>query len=260
MTDFLKSRLYIHLHSKSFKIFFAFSVVWCIACLLTVLGVEPDKEPISSAYGLWCFMEFYLSAIPVAVAYWYGDLIPNRFEDNFPFKFDHKLSFSAVLFTMLMNLFCVVIFLILGIILFLLPSKVVVYHNDPLTIFKISLVFIAASFVRCLLVIILIELTKSRIWGTIFAYLCIIGVSFELLLSIEAAILIAAGVKSSSFPISSSSIYQNFSALMPGFRNREQWVVRDLHADVSGILLKMVLYFAIAAILALILIRRKDKK
>lgn len=260
MIDLLKSRLYIHVHSKCFKVFLIASILWCVGCLLTILGVGPDKEPISSAYGLWGFMEFYLSAIPLTVAYWYGNFISNRFGDNFPFKFDHKLSFSGVIFTMLMNLICVVAMLICGNILFLIPSREVVYYNDPFTMFKLSLVFFAGSFVRCILVIVLIEITKSKIWGAIFGFLCIGGMSFEFVLSLETLILIVARVKSSSFPIASSTVYQTFASLMPGVKDKGNWAVYELHADISVILIKMLIYFAVATILAVVLIRRKDEE
>ena len=260
MTDFLKTRLYIHVHSRSFKVFIAFSAAWCIGFLLTILGAGPDLKPVSSAYGLWCFMEFYLSAMPVAIAYWYGDLISSRFVDNIPFRFDHKLSLSGLFFTLLMNLFCAAGFLIYGNILFLIPNKSIVFYNDPLTMLTLSIVLFVGSFARCMIVIFLIELLKSRIWGALFGFMCIAGLSFELILSLEAIALAAAGVRSSSFPLANSTSYMMVEALMPGLKDEDQWVVRELHADVSTILLRMVLYFAVILIITIILIRRKDKE
>lgn len=260
MTDFLKTRLYIHVHSKHFKVFLAFSGVWCIGFLLTMLGIEPDKKPISSAYGLWRFMDFYFSVLPVAVAYWYGDLLSNRFADNLPFRSDHKLSLSGLIFALLMNLMSAVGFLIYGNIMFLIPNKSVVYHNDPFTMFTLSMVYLAASFVRAILVIFLIELIKSRFWGAIFGIMCSSGLSYELILSLETMFLIATGVRSSSFPLAHSTAYMMVATLMPGLDASDQWVMRELHTDLPVLLLRMFLYFTVATILTLILIRRRDRK
>ena len=260
MTDFLKTRLYIHIHSRYAKVFLAFSAVWCIGFLLTMLGVGPDKRPISSAYGLWRFMDFYFSVLPVAVAYWYSDLISNRFADNIPFGSDHKLSISGLLFALLMNLVSAGGFLLYGNIMFLIPNKAVVYHNDPFTMFTLSMVYLAASFVRCILVVFLIELIKSRLWGAIFGIMCSSGLSYELILSLETMFLIATGAGSSSFPLAHSTAYMMVVTLMPGRDASDQWVVRELQVDIPVLLLRMFLYFTVAAILILILIRRRDRK
>ena len=67
-------------------------------------------------------------------------------------------------------------------------------------------------------------------------------------------------IKSSSFPIASSTVYQTFASLMPGFKDKGNWAVYELHADISVILIKMLIYFAVATILAVVLIRRKDEE
>lgn len=257
MTDFLKARFYVYLHSKLFISVTFTLVIWCLIVLLRMLGLGSFEYPISSVYGYGCFLALYITLVPVFVPFWYGGMRDNRFGDNIPFRSDNRFSLSAIIFAMIMNAISVLFMIICGLVLFNMKNPGIVYYNDPLTMLKITLLTVATSFVYSAISVVLVEITGSKIWGMIFGLLIGGGVSSEIIWGFEGVILKLRGIDTSTFPVARSTVYSMFFLSLPKYIHPEQWVVTELPSDISVRLVKLTVYFVVFLIAALILSRRE---
>lgn len=257
MTDFLKARFYVYLHSKTFLAATLTVVLWSVVVLIRILGLGFFDEPISSAYGYWCFLAFYMVLVPVFVPFWYWGMKDHRFGDNIPFRGDNRFLLSAIIFVMIMNAISVLFMIVCGLVMFNIKNPGIVYYNDPLTMLKITLLTVATSFVYCAISVFLVEITESSIWGMIFGILVGGGVSSEVIWGLESVILKLGGIDKSTFPVSRSTVYSIFFLALPKFSHPEQWVVTELTSDISVNLIKLTVYFVVFLSAALILSRRE---
>ena len=260
MKDFLKARAYAYLHSRNLIVFLISTAIWFFGNLISVLFMDGQGVRMSSVYGVWAYMEFYLCFIPVVVTTWYGQSQVSGFTENIPFQMkDRKFYDSSIVFTFVLNLLAALLSVAGAFIVTCVPNNVITYNNDAKTMGTAVFLLVMCAFCRCSFVVFVTEWTGSRIWGSVIGMLGSCGTLSSTIMYSEAILIRALGITKSRFPISTMSNFVIFNDMMPAYADAQtDYVIKTLCGNPIDMTLKMVIYIALFMTLTYVISKRKD--